>query len=120
MRDEYYYGSQIYKGVISITTIKGEYHKELNEKYLSKVKLFKPRQRKHYFNQMYNEATTLEASRIPDFRQQLLWMPDFVLNETQKTIEFFTSDTKGVYEISLEGFTDQGEPVSVKERIQVE
>jgi len=120
LRDEYYYGSQIYKGIISMTTIKGEFHKELSEDYLSKVKLFKPRLRKHYFNQFYDAATVSETSKIPDFRQQLLWMPEFLMNSNEKTIEFFTSDTNGVYEISLEGFTNNGAPVSVKERIVVE
>lgn len=120
LRDEYYYGSQIYKGVINIKTIKGEYFKELSEKYLSKVKLFKPMQKKNYFNQMYDETLEVELSRIPDFRQQLLWMPEFAFDGNQDTIEFFTSDNKGVYEISLEGFTSQGKPVSVKEIIHVE
>ncbi len=119
LRDEYYYGSQIYKGIISMTTIKGEFHNELSEKYLSKVKLFKPRLRKHYFNQSYMEATKSETARIPDYRQQLLWMPEFVFNTNEKRIEFFTSDTNGIFEITLEGFTNSGEPVSVKEIITV-
>ena len=120
LRDEYYYGSQIYKGVINIKTIKGEFNKELSEKYLSKIQLFKPRPKKNYFNQFYTKEGEIESSMIPDFRQQLLWIPEFVLNNSEKRIEFFTSDTKGVYEISLEGFTNQGEAVSVKETFRVE
>lgn len=120
LRDEYYYGNRVFKGLLSMTTIKGEFDKELSDKYLSKVTLFKPRLRKNYFNQLYNEVTNAKTSKIPDFRQQLLWMPEFVLNSNEKTIEFFTSDTNGIYEISLEGFTNNGEPVSVKERIVVE
>ena len=120
LRDEYYYGAQIYKGVISIKTIKGEYHRELNKNYLSSVKLFKPRQKKNYFNQWYDVSTESESSIIPDFRQQLLWIPEFTLSGNPETVEFFTSDNKGVYEISLEGFTNDGKPVSLKEVILVE
>jgi hypothetical protein len=119
LRDEYYYGSQIYKGIINIKTIKGEFDKELSEAYLKKVKLFKPRPKKNYFNQWYDDATKKESSRIPDFRQQLLWMPEFKLRNIEQGIEFFTSDIKGVYEITFEGFTNQGKPISVKKTFSV-
>ena len=120
LRDEYYYGSNIYKGIINIETIKGEYYNTLNENYISNIELFKPRQKKNYFNQSYNKATEIESYGIPDFRQQLLWIPQLKLNNKGKTIEFFTSDNKGDYEISLEGFTSRGKPVSVKKIITVE
>lgn len=119
LRDEYYYGSQIYKGIISIKTIKGEYHKELNENYSSNVKLFKPLPIKNYFNQTYDITNEIESSRTPDFRQQLLWMPRFILDSNEKEIAFFTSDSKGTYEIALEGFTNQGVPISVRKIIDV-
>jgi hypothetical protein len=119
LRDEYYYGSVVYKGVISIKTFKGEFSKEFNDPYLEKAQLFKPRAKKNYFNQSYEESSSFESSRIPDFRQQLIWIPDFELDESKKAIEFFTSDLNGIYEISLEGFTNQGIPVSVVEEIQI-
>ena len=119
LRDEYYYGSVVYKGVISIKTFKGEFSKEFNDPYLEKAQLFKPRAKKNYFNQSYEESSSFESSRIPDFRQQLIWIPDFELDESKKAIEFFTSDLNGIYEISLEGFTNQGIHVSAKEKIQI-
>jgi hypothetical protein len=119
LRDEYYYGSQIYKGIINIKTIKGEFDKELSEAYLKKVKLFKPRPKKNYFNQWYDDTTKYKSSRIPDFRQQLLWMPEFKLKSNEQQITLFASDTKGVYEISIEGFTNQGKPISVKKTFSV-
>lgn len=120
LRDEYYYGPQIYKGIVYIETIKGEYYNTLNKNYISNIELFKPRQKKNYFHQIYTEATKTETERIPDFRQQLLWMPELNLNKKEITINFFTSDNNGDYEICLEGFTNSGKPVSVKKIITVE
>jgi len=69
---------------------------------------------------MYDGITEIESSRIPDYRQQLLWMPEFNFYGNEQEITFYTSDNKGVYEISFEGFTSQGKPVSIKEIITVE
>lgn len=119
LRDEYYYGDIVYKGVISIKTIKGEFNKEFNEPYLKKLQMFKPRPKKNYFNQNYNEGSSNEMKRIPDFRQQILWVPEFEFDENIKTLECYSSDVDGVFEISLEGFTHLGKPISVKEKIKI-
>jgi len=58
-------------------------------------------------------------NRIPDYRNQLLWIPNFKLDRQEKIIKFFTSDNKGVYEICLEGFTNDGKPVSLKQNITI-
>ena len=64
--------------------------------------------------------TKVKSNQIPDFRQQLLWIPNLKLNKDGTTIEFFTSDIIGNYEIRVEGFTVKGKPVSIKEVITVE
>ncbi|MBL4887401.1 MAG: hypothetical protein JKZ03_02900 [Flavobacteriaceae bacterium] len=119
-KDDYYDGTTVYKGIMNIETKTGEFHKVLNESYISHVDLFSPELKKDYFHQTYSELTKNETDRIPDFRQQLLWMPELIFNQDETTITFFTSDNKGDYEISLEGFTDSGKPVSVKKMIRVE
>jgi hypothetical protein len=58
--------------------------------------------------------------RIPDFRNQLLWNSDVAVNNTDTAITFFTSDVPGTYEISMEGFTEKGVPVSLKDTFKVE
>ena len=79
--------------------------------------MFKPLRNKNYFKQVYAEDD--KFNRIPDFRSQLLWEPNFNLNKNEDTIFFFTSDNNGDYEISLEGFTNDGQPVSLREIISV-
>ena len=82
------------------------------------LELFKPKEPKQYYHQVYDETDT--AKRIPDYRSQLLWEPNIELQRIVLRFDFFTSNNTGVYEISLEGFTFDGEPVSLKERFIVE
>jgi hypothetical protein len=60
------------------------------------------------------------ASRIPDYRQQLLWLPDMGSKTGMNDSSFFTSDVSGTFEIRLEGFSEKGIPVSITDFIQVE
>ncbi|HSD13604.1 MAG TPA: hypothetical protein VLB74_03040, partial [Flavobacterium sp.] len=64
--------------------------------------------------------TKKENGKIPDYRYQLLWEPEVSLNEKETTLFFYSSDIKGIFEISIEGFTDKGDAVSVKRSILVE
>jgi hypothetical protein len=41
------------------------------------------------------------------------------LENQETTITFFTSDVSGIFEISLEGFTNGGTPVSLRETFEV-
>ena len=74
--------------------------------------------KKKYFNQTYTSNDTGlpdSTSRIPDYRNQLLWIPDFKLEKEETTLDFFTSDVSGDFEVRLEGFSSKGEPISVLE-----
>ena len=79
--------------------------------------MFRPLKIKNYFNQIYDNSK--KSDRIPDYRSQLLWLPNFNLNKNEDSLYFYTSDNNGDYEISLEGFTNEGKPVSLREIISV-
>jgi len=49
-----------------------------------------------------------------------LWLPEVTLTEKDTPLFFYTSDIKGQFQISMEGFTDKGDAVSIKEYITVE
>lgn len=117
VRNKYIYSTKIFNGILSFKTINGDYRNSNTKDYIEKIKLQKPLRNKIYFEQDYNESGNLK--RIPDYRNQLLWLPNFKLDKKEKAIEFFTSDNKGDYEICLEGFTNEGKPVSLKEIITV-
>ncbi len=117
VRDKYIYGSHIFEGVVSIETIDGNYKSTQTGDYIKNIELFKPLITKSYFNQIYNNSK--KSERIPDFRNQLLWKPNFRVDKKEMIITFFTSDNNGDYEICLEGFTNEGKSISLREIITV-
>jgi hypothetical protein len=115
--EKYFYSGEVFAGIISFETLDGAYVKEMvssNDKF----DLFKPTQQKKYFIQKYNEPGTFQ--RIPDYRSQLLWNPQVFINKKNNLLSFYTSDNNGDFEISLEGFTNTGKPVSLSTSITVD
>lgn len=58
--------------------------------------------------------------RRPDQRDQLLWLPELIVHESGKVnINFSTSNVVGDFEVVVEGFTNEGRPVSITQTIVV-
>lgn len=114
--EKYAFGSKIYNGLINFIT--KEFNYELQEKgdYILKTEIQRPLSKKYYYNQDHSDLSKYD--RIPDYRYQLLWMPELELNNN-KTISFYTSDISGQFEINVEGFTSEGKPISIKEYFEV-
>ncbi|OAB78757.1 hypothetical protein [Cochleicola gelatinilyticus] len=119
IRDKYYYGSQVFQGIIEVTTIEGNFQLTDYKPYEKWVELDAPQPVKNYFKQHYSENDS-SLDRIPDFRDQLLWMPNISITSEEKEITFYTSDNKGTYQITIEGISDSGFPVSIYETFIVE
>ncbi|WP_282080232.1 hypothetical protein [Aquimarina algiphila] len=118
IKDRYYLGTRVFDGVIIIKTIEEDFFNALNYSSDSPVVLADLQDDKQYFGQQYDKDKIY--SRIPDYRYQLLWRPNFTINKKKTNITFFTSDVVGDFEVSLEGFTTNGIPVSIKKNISVE
>ncbi|AXT58860.1 hypothetical protein D1816_00340 [Aquimarina sp. AD10] len=119
-RIPYFISSQIFQGVLDIKTNTSNFYEKYTKSYLKKIKLFTPEPKKNYFIQSYDGDREKQFSHVPDFRQQLLWLPDLKLDKEETNINFYTSDNTGSYEICLEGFNEQGKPISVKKVFRVE
>lgn len=117
LNDEYMLDSMVFDGVISIQTFLGDYQADPLGIYIEKLPLFTPLVIKNYYNQIYDNSK--KSDRIPDYRSQLLWVPNFNLNTNEDSLFFFTSDNNGDYEICLEGFTKEGKPISLRKMISV-
>jgi len=114
----YFYGSQLFNGIISFTTKNQDFVSKQSGSYLLNTFVLRPSIKKEYFNPDYSDKIKFE--RIPDYRYQLLWLPQLTLDRKENLISFYTSDVTGTFEISLEGFTDQGVPVSLKDTFEVQ
>ncbi|MBT8272464.1 MAG: hypothetical protein KJO77_01570 [Bacteroidia bacterium] len=115
-RDEYYYGKDVYQGIVSIKTKNADYYESMTGDYLEVKKLFRPNLKTQYYSP--NHEAEAEA-RIPDERFQLYWEPVLSLEQQQKEIEFYSSDVKGIFEISLKGFTNSGQPITITKYFEV-
>ncbi|MDJ0646443.1 MAG: hypothetical protein QNJ57_10720, partial [Flavobacteriaceae bacterium] len=59
------------------------------------------------------------GNKIPDDRYQLLWAPGSKAREKELTIQFYTSDISGEFEVSIQGFSNKGKPVAIKKTFYV-
>jgi len=108
-------GPETFMGVIAIESNNSNFNKG---KY-TEVLMDNPELQKKYFHQNYGDSLKVKYSRIPDYRDQLLWEPQIVLNSNKKEFYFYTSDISGTFEIVLEGFSAIGEAVSLRKTIEV-
>ncbi|OUL61889.1 hypothetical protein [Flavobacterium sp. AJR] len=113
----YFYGPKAFNGIISFTTKRNDYVSKETGNYILKSEIQRPLNKTIYFKQDYTDGD--KYNRIPDYRYQLLWQPDLTLENKENIISFFTSDVSGEYEINLEGFTQEGIPVSLRETFEV-
>jgi hypothetical protein len=113
-RNVYQLNSKIYQGVISVKTFKKDYI-PIKDSNLLKVNYKKPLVLKKYFSQSYKNNEDL--NRIPDYRTQLLWNPD--IDAKSKDITFYTSDVTGDFEIDIQGFANDGKPITIKKYFSV-
>ncbi|WP_155810466.1 hypothetical protein [Polaribacter sp. Hel_I_88] len=116
LKENYVYGTKRYNGVVVLETFNGDYNVEANKSYKKKINLFKPLVSKIYFEQKYDLDTN---DRIPDFRYQLFWDANFKFFSKQNEFTFYTSDNLGTFEVHIEGFTEKGNPISVKTYFEV-
>ncbi|MBW4359742.1 hypothetical protein [Flavobacterium taihuense] len=114
----YYVGATSFNGLICLTTFNKDFKSNQSESSMMKAAILRPQPKKVYYKIDYSDLSKNE--RIPDYRYQLLWLPQLTLASNENPISFYTSDLTGTFEISLEGFTDQGIPVSLKDTFEVQ
>ncbi|MET6990761.1 hypothetical protein [Sediminicola arcticus] len=113
-RNQHFYGTITFQGVVDVTTFKSDFFKNYFADNLLSHKLFKPNESKNYYHQSYEGELKDDNKRLPDFRYQLIWLPKFKMTKKEQHIEIYSSDILGEFEISLEGFTKSGIPVSLR------
>lgn len=111
LRDIYYLGLKAYRGIVIIKTKANNYIDFLNPESIKKMELNAIQNgTKKYFRCNYDDGN---LDRIPDYRHQLLWLPNIKISDKNEKIFFFTSDIEGEFVVSLEGLTIDGKPLSI-------
>jgi hypothetical protein len=110
IRDKYYYGGKVFQGVLYIETKEKNYLSETQTNDFTPAELFKPEQEKSYYKADYSQDND-KLENIPDFRTQLYWNPMLLIRESNTSIDFFTSDEAGTFEVVLEGINKKGESI---------
>ncbi len=109
----YYLGEVTLKGILMLETLEkdlsGLNYKQYNINYVGVQGAKK-----------YRKADHTDPCKEPDFRDQLLWIPEMEVENGQLEFDFFTSDIPGTYQIRVEGVTSSGNPISIKKSFIVE
>ena len=116
--EKYFYGSLYVDGIVSVKTYKGDVE-DLPSINSRKENLVKIQAGKIYSFPDYS-TDKFKLDRVPDYRLQLYWNPNVTVTKDQSaTVDFYTSDVTGDFEIIVEGFSSAGVLVSTREMISV-
>ncbi|MBZ9632442.1 hypothetical protein LB465_16795 [Salegentibacter sp. LM13S] len=108
LRSKFFFGPEIYQGVVVVKTKEGDFPDEFREDYIKSTEVITTQNQKRYYSPNYKIE---DLERIPDYRYQLWWNPEAKLDKDD--LRFYTSDLDGDFEINLEGFTNEGKPISI-------
>ncbi|BAX80341.1 hypothetical protein [Labilibaculum antarcticum] len=110
---EYYYGKAHFYGIIHV--ISNDKDCKINQLPLNTERYYLPLFTTNY---SLNKKPDSYEQYTPDFRTDLLWEPNITLKKDQNfELEFIASDVKGEYELTIEGISDNGEPIVLKQSI---
>ncbi len=117
-RDRYMVGPEVFQGLLALETKAGEFQNTFYRSHLYNSELFRPEAPRSYYFQDHGPKE--DSGRVPDFRYQLYWTPKIELGSETTSIEIYTSDIKGSFEVELKGFTANGEAVDLRIPFNVE
>jgi hypothetical protein len=118
VENKYFYGTLEADGIISMKTYLGKID-DLPPVTSHREKLVGIQAGEVYSFPNYSKDREA-LQRIPDYRLQLHWDPCVVVsNDQEANIEFYTSDVTGDFEVIVEGFTADGNVISILEVFSV-
>lgn len=118
--DKYWVGKKSYDGILSFTTFRGKFEElQLGNKELLADDQGWQYQRKFLMPDYSN--LNVKNSRLPDFRELLLWEPELQINAKHPgNVSFFTSDLTGEFIVVVKGVSGGGELIYNTLRFSVE
>ena len=105
------YGVRAGNGVVAVYTNKGHDFSFEEERYpnVANFKIPGFYKAREFYSPDYDRPIVTQK---PDYRTTLYWKPDISINERGKSsVEFFTGDSPGTYQVIVEGISNDGRPV---------
>lgn len=116
--NRFFLHNSVFDGVIAFNTIEGNMGGFTALRNTRRFSLIGASSAKRSLTNIKSEEIMDQKS--PDRRIQLLWQPSFhVLEDGVQTVDFFTSDIEGDFELLIEGITEEGLPVSIVRKFRV-
>jgi len=116
---KYFLGALSFEGILNFKSYKGDLPDFQLDKRATITDYEGLQLKREFYSPVYDIAEQTE-SRLPDFRNVLLWSPQININKDgKKTISFYTSDQENNYTIMLQGISFSGKAGSASLNIQV-
>ena len=119
VRTPYLTGGLIHHGILNVITLNGNFQNITLPDYAARLPYTVTEPLPSFASRDYPDEAS-GKSRIPDFRNTLLWNPIIKSDDQGKNkIEFTTSDHPGNYVINIQGITAYGKFISERKVITV-
>jgi hypothetical protein len=119
VRSRYFVGEYLFYGIVNVITRNGDFSAVTLPDYAVRLP-YRVTEPVSSFSSPDYTSEEKRRSRIPDFRNTLFWNSSVTPDKEGKVnVDFWTSDIKADYEISLQGVNSSGEPVSFRKTVKV-
>lgn len=115
IKDRYVIGDYLFCGLVNVITKDGDYSDVNLPDYAVRLQYRAIEPVNAFLSPDYSSEERIQ-SRIPDFRNTLYWNPSVQRDKDGKyMVEFWASDLIGDYEINIQGITNEGKTVSLRQ-----
>jgi hypothetical protein len=119
VKGKYEVGKYIFTGIINVITKAGDYTSVPLSDYMIRLPYRVVEPVRSFVSPDYSTEER-RISRLPDYRNTLYWNPLVKPDKDGKaSLEFWSSDNKSDYVISIQGITQDGKVISVKKILKV-
>jgi hypothetical protein len=120
VKSRYFVGEYMFYGLVNVITRAGDFSNITLPDYAVRLP-YRVTEPVNSFSSPDYVSQEKKQSHIPDFRNTLYWNPSVKTDKEGKAVvEFWTSDFRSDYEISIQGINGDGEPVSIRKIIKVQ
>ena len=119
IKTRYFVGDYMFYGIINIITRSGDFSDILLPDYAVRLP-YRVTEPSAKFTSIDYSSIEKNQYRIPDFRNTLYWFPSITsVSNGNTSIDFFASDSRSDYEITIQGISSDGRMISAKKIIKV-